>query len=478
MRKTFLQRIMVAIVIGAVSGSVTGQDWPNLGGNAARNGLAPGVLGPRSANLLWSNTQDYSIISWHPYVHDGRVFVIREWGFPQQGGNANDALIAYDLTTGTEQWRVTLPFGGDTNLEWIAWIAAAGNGQVYASRASNDKPQPIRAYDTATGTSLWVSEFETDAFAYDGVILAPNGDLIVGDKTNIVRISVVDGATIWQTTRNCSVSGNCGGAAALGSAALYIDEVAPGGQIVTKLDLETGTRLYSSPVMPGFLSQTSPFLSPDGNRVYYARMQNNPSVDFLYAFEDTGTALVELWSTPIGYSEIQGVGPTGIIYARSTNDEIVGLSPETGQVLCSAGVLSPLGAWLMIAIDGAGKVYLSNRWASSPANQGRVWVFSPELQTLYFTLELDRQNQGGPVLAGRNLLIVADRVGVYAYRGSIDGDLDDDGDVDLADLAALLAAYGACIGDPGYLPAADINGDGCVGLSDLAALLGNYGFSG
>ena len=55
------------------------------------------------------------------------------------------------------------------------------------------------------------------------------------------------------------------------------------------------------------------------------------------------------------------------------------------------------------------------------------------------------------------------------------GDLDGDGDVDIADLAALLAAYGTCIGDPGYNPAAELTGDGCVGLADLAALLANYG---
>jgi hypothetical protein len=55
------------------------------------------------------------------------------------------------------------------------------------------------------------------------------------------------------------------------------------------------------------------------------------------------------------------------------------------------------------------------------------------------------------------------------------GDIDGDGDVDLTDLAALLAAYGACEGDPNYSPAADIDDSGCVDLTDLAALLANYG---
>ena len=59
--------------------------------------------------------------------------------------------------------------------------------------------------------------------------------------------------------------------------------------------------------------------------------------------------------------------------------------------------------------------------------------------------------------------------------GPMPGDLDNDGDVDLGDLAALLAAYGTCTGDPAYNPAADLDGDYCVGITDLAELLERYG---
>jgi hypothetical protein len=57
----------------------------------------------------------------------------------------------------------------------------------------------------------------------------------------------------------------------------------------------------------------------------------------------------------------------------------------------------------------------------------------------------------------------------------IPGDVDGDGDVDLNDLSALLGAYGACIDDPIYDPAADVDGDGDVDLNDLAELVGAYG---
>ncbi|MFN0135578.1 MAG: hypothetical protein ACKVS9_05600 [Phycisphaerae bacterium] len=53
------------------------------------------------------------------------------------------------------------------------------------------------------------------------------------------------------------------------------------------------------------------------------------------------------------------------------------------------------------------------------------------------------------------------------------GDLDVDGDVDLSDLATLLASFGTASG--ATLADGDVDGDGDVDLSDLAALLANFG---
>jgi|GEM_PF-3910435 len=53
---------------------------------------------------------------------------------------------------------------------------------------------------------------------------------------------------------------------------------------------------------------------------------------------------------------------------------------------------------------------------------------------------------------------------------TIPGDLDHDGDVDLSDLATLLASYNIDAGG-------DLDNDGDTDISDLAALLGRYGAS-
>ncbi len=55
------------------------------------------------------------------------------------------------------------------------------------------------------------------------------------------------------------------------------------------------------------------------------------------------------------------------------------------------------------------------------------------------------------------------------------GDVDDDGDVDQADLGVLLSTYNRPSDDPDYDPRADFDCDGDVDQSDLGILLGNYG---
>ena len=68
-----------------------------------------------------------------------------------------------------------------------------------------------------------------------------------------------------------------------------------------------------------------------------------------------------------------------------------------------------------------------------------------------------------------------DSIRIAYHDECLVGDLDLDADVDLSDLAALLSAYGSCLGDPDYFLAADLDGNGWIDLADLAALLANYG---
>ena len=417
-----IPRRLVALLTAAIltSTALSAQGWTNLGGNGARNGLVDAV-GPTAPELAWSNADDYSIIAWAPFVDDERVYTVREAAFPTSGGPANDAIVAYDLATGAEEWRVTLPFGGDTSTEWIAWIAGVRDGRVYASRASNGQPQPILAYDAATGAPLWTSAAAISTFAYDGVVFAPDGDLIVGEFGTILRIDGATGATEWTNTFLCPVSGSCG--VVVSDTAVYVDETAPNfTNQLTKFDLATGARLYSSLPVPGFTTQNAPFLSEDGCTIFFARSQNNLTTDFLYSWKDTGTALVEQWNVPVRWTTTHehGIGPDGTVYTFTQANELVGIDPATGAERFNGGVLSPPDTASNLsphtAVDARGTVYVSNGWSSTPATDGRVWAFTADLSTQLFELQLDRQNQGGPALAPDGTLVLCDRDAVYAYR--------------------------------------------------------------
>ncbi|MFQ5807734.1 MAG: choice-of-anchor tandem repeat NxxGxxAF-containing protein [Phycisphaerae bacterium] len=63
----------------------------------------------------------------------------------------------------------------------------------------------------------------------------------------------------------------------------------------------------------------------------------------------------------------------------------------------------------------------------------------------------------------------------FVFTGWLPGDLDGDDDVDLSDLAQLLAHYGMAEGATYH--DGDLDGDGDVDLTDLAALLAAYGVS-
>ncbi len=448
-------------------------DWNNFGGNPQRCGLTS-VLGPDAAEQLWANTDDFSIISWHPVTLGDRVFAIREAGFP--GAVANDILVAYDLNTGGELWRFDVPYGGNSNEEWIAWVGGANGNHVYCARGGSGRTTPVYAVDVVSGTLAWTSTDETVAGPQDGFVFAPDGDILVGDFDQILRLSADDGSQVWRTPRLCSVSGNCGVVA--NETGVYYAIPVVGGHRIAKLDLATGAHLYDSPLMPGFTAQNAPFLSADGNTVYFARSQSNAAVDFLYAFEDDGAALNPLWSRPIRWttSHEHGVGPDGSIYTFLPGDEFVRLDPLSGNVINTAGVLSPIGVGLSprTAVSADGIVYVSNGWANTPSTNARTWAFAPDLGAPLFTLNLDNQNSGGPSLGAHGTLIVADRVGVYAYRteaGACDGcDADCSGAVDLDDIAAFVSAL---LGEADNCSAcqADANGDTAIDGRDVAAFV-------
>ncbi|MCC6675669.1 MAG: hypothetical protein IT436_00870 [Phycisphaerales bacterium] len=453
----------VALSISAVC-TVRAADWTNSGGNAGRNGLTS-ELGPDAADLLWTYTTRSSIISWLPVIEDGRVFVVRQTGFPPEpAAGTSSPVVAINLDTGAQEWIANIPF---VTGDWTTWVAGVKNGRVFACRGGNgaSSSAPAYALDAADGHQIWQSVDEVDAGAYDGVVFADNGDLIIASFRTIKRIRWADGLTAWTATRVGSVSGNCGGA--VHGNTVYVADAVVGGHSIKAFDLTTGAFKYSSPVMPGFTLQNSPMVGPDGT-VYLSRTQNNPPVDNFYAFTDTGTGLVEKWHIPAGWSTSSefGVGPDGSVYMLAPGNIIQRLDPDDGAVMSSSSSIAADFMTPRFAIDRDGRVFFSN----GAFSDGRVFSFNADL-TERWSVSVPNINIGGPAMGRDGTLVLVGTSNIRAYRTErVDCivDLNGDGIVDFADYLEFLNLYDA------QDPRVDFNQDGIVDFADYLEFLNLY----
>jgi hypothetical protein len=387
-----------------------GVDWSNAGGNQKRNGLSD-VKGPLSADLLWSGGRT-SLISWLPVTEGNRLFVVRQAGWP---GAAHDSpIVAMDLYTGEELWSVEIPY--HTN-DWTTWVGGVKNGQVYASRSGNGASvaDNLYALDVETGDTLWVSTVLIDAGPYDGVVFASDGDPIVASFTDIWRFNNEDGSLVWHADRLGSVSGSCGGAAY--QERFYVADAAPGGHIIVAYDMQTGQRLYESPVMTGFTLQNTPFVGPDGT-IYLSRTQNNPVTDYFYAFTDTGTSLVEKWHRICAWTTFSeyAASADGAVYCILPGPCIGKLDAQTGDILAQSEVLEVEESYLSphFAVDVTGTVFFSNGGFS----EGKASVFTTDLTPLWNTT-MTNINIGGPSLGNNGILLLCGTgTNIRAYQAA------------------------------------------------------------
>ncbi len=117
------------------------------------------------------------------------------------------------------------------------------------------------------------------------------------------------------------------------------------------------------------------------------------------------------------------------------------------------------GVALLYSIDGAKPVSVPMAWSGNNLWRGVIPAQAACAEVSYFVRALDVSNNTSN--SPTKFFTVPGTCGPL-------GDLNGDGHVDGADLAALLNAWGS--GGP-----ADLNGDGVVDASDMAILLNNFG---
>jgi hypothetical protein len=169
--------------------------------------------------------------------------------------------------------------------------------------------------------------------------------------------------------------------------------------------------------MPGFTLQNTPLVGSDGT-IYLSRTQNNPAVDYFYAFSDTGAEFVEKWHRACAWTTFSefAVGPDGGVYCILPGPRI-GKIDSNGEVIAQSELIGdPEYTYLSphFAVDALGIVYFSN----GGFDDGRLYVFTSDLVPLW-NVSVPNINIGGPVL-GENgtLLVCGTGTMMRAYRSS------------------------------------------------------------
>lgn len=386
-----------------------------IGKTPSRNG-ASSVVGPMTGELLWSGGRD-SIFGDQPVCADGLLVSTRVVGWDAIW---DSLIVAQDLMTGAERWTTVLPvLSTDPGRSRVTGFR---DGRVYVTRAAGaNKPDYLFALDPTDGSEIWRSE-EVIAEAWgESIGFTEDGDILARSPSGLMRINGATGATVWAASLSIP-EGSCG-AATFGQRA-YVWERLSNGTRLCALDLSTGAKLYASPVLgSGSIQQVAPFVGPDGT-VYAPRSGGDASTNYLAAYQDTGSALVEKWRSPLGFVPFASfaVGADGSVYSYATTRSgstatlrLLKLDPATGSVLIQSPALtSDYPVQPKLALDCQGKPFVTN----GGYDRGRLFALAPDL-TLMWSVALPDIGKGGPLLVGDGVLVVAGSGSdVRAYRGA------------------------------------------------------------
>jgi len=243
-----------------------------------------------------------------------------------------------------------------------------------------------------------------------------------------------------------------------------------------------GQTFRSGQTLPGPIFPEPP---PSSARVFILLDGDEESLDLgagvladtPFASTDTARIGVVLQST---YNYVQWFFGD---YFSLRPDPRIGDEPPTVQMLSpQAGDAFPGGTTVPITWDASDDEALFAFNVQASYDGGRTWhVIARDLPADARRFDWQLPTSGGivdvrvRVIAKdqrfQNSSAGADRPFAITAGDARPGDLDGDGDVDLTDLAILLADYGCTSGTcPG-----DVDGDGDTDLGDLALLLANFG---
>ena len=218
-------------------------------------------------------------------------------------------------------------------------------------------------------------------------------------------------------------------------------------------------------------------LNVDGRRVHLVGSSNGAFMSYRMACDHAET--IASIATMVGATfrdpdDCRPAEPVHVLHIHGSADEVILYEGGCLGSDCYPGAVETVERWA--AYNGCSLVGEPGDPIDFDAG-----IPGAETEVMKYTSECDRGGSGElwTVVGGAHIFEFSDDARqlmidwLYAHPKPCAGDLDGDDDIDLTDLAQLLANYGMTSG--AEYEDGDLDRDGDVDLSDLAALLAVYG---
>ena len=233
----------------------------------------------------------------------------------------------------------------------------------------------------------------------------------------------------------------------------------------------------------------------NGWHEFFGRFLNEPMRVYMNTGIVAGLPVFEDRAAAVGVDHTgQGRGLSNFDYDNDGDQDLVVFSRGEPLTLYRNDLAGPGTSWLRIFLDIGARENLAPHGIGArvrataggltqvrPIDAGSNYLSQSEISA-HFGLgaetvvsELRIEWPDGQVSTLRDVAANQTLTVTAPANPRLAGDVDIDGDVDLLDLATLLSAFGACLGQAGYTLASDLDGDDCVDLPDLFTLLESFG---
>jgi outer membrane protein assembly factor BamB len=341
--------VVLALVVsllapsGHASGDASSKDWPGLWG-AARDGVikTPLTLAETpTARILWRRPigSGFSGIS----AVGGR-------GFTGESDGTDDHVVAFDLATGRETWRVRLgpTYRGHTgSKDGPISTPTVDEGRVFTLGPKG----LLLALDAAAGKVLWSHDLKAEygapepVYGFGASPLVSGSRLIVqvgGVTHNLAAFDKVSGKLLWATNHS---KASVYASPVLATIAGRSQVVVHAGDIVYGAAPEDGALLWSHPLGPAVEADRPPLALP-GDRVLLSRWEDSRLLQIERG--ESGLKAREVWkSTRLRGSYSPTVLHDGHLYAMG-GPNLLCVDPATGNIVWRERVYP--GA--LILVDG------------------------------------------------------------------------------------------------------------------------------